>query len=361
MSQLHARISLQRDSAFRLQVDVRFPTRGLTAIYGPSGSGKTTLLYCIAGLLRGDSESEISFGDQVWQQGEQLTPTHQRKVGFVFQDARLFPHLSVRGNLAFALDRKHGSSGPTLEQVCSWLRLDELLELASDQLSRGQQQRVAIARALLSAPDILLLDEPLANIDLKSRREIIQHLQELQRDSAIPMLYVSHDMEEVANLADWLVVMECGSIAAQGSLLELCSRLELALAHEEQAAVILQAQVAGHDKEYGLTELLLEGQSLFLTTLATAPGQTLRLRVPARDVSLCLEAPTNTSILNILRAKITEIEMSDDSRLLLRLQVGTQYLLARLTRKSVQRLNLRAGQEVYAQIKSVALLNNAGT
>jgi molybdate transport system ATP-binding protein len=357
-SELVARIQLSRGTGFRLDVDTRLSLQGLTAIYGPSGCGKTSLLYSLAGLLRGEGDSEICFAGRHWQRGENFLPTHRRKIGFVFQDARLFPHLSVAGNLDYALRRRHNPAGPSLEQACAWLQLEELLPLNAGRLSAGQQQRVAIARALLSAPDLLLLDEPLANIDLASRRQILGHLGKLQRESGIPMLYVSHEMEEVARLADWLLVMEQGRISAAGPLLELCSQMDLALAHEEQAAAIITATLRSQDREYGLSELALADQQLFVSTVEAPIDSQVRLRIPARDISLCLEAPRQTSIQNILRAVVCEIEPGSGERLLLRLQVDKQFLLARLTRKSIAQLHLQVGMAVYAQVKSAALISD---
>ena len=356
MSSLHARIALNRQDHFHLQVNAEIPLQGVTAIYGPSGCGKTSLLYCLAGLLQCEADSEIRFGDQVWQQDSIHLPAYERRIGFVFQDGRLFPHLNVAGNLAYAEKRRRGA-GPSRQEVCDWLQLQQLLEREVAELSQGQQQRVAIARALLSAPDILFLDEPLANLDLNSRAHILRHLERVSRELSIPIIYVSHDMEEVARLADWLMVMDGGRLIAQGPTLELCSQLELALAHEEQAAAIVHATLIRQDNEFGLSELQLEGQPLFVTSVEAPQGASIRLRLPARDVSLCLDAPSNTSILNIFKARVTEIEDSDASRVLVRLQTGEQFLLARVTRKSIATLQLKIGDTVYAQVKSVALLS----
>ena len=264
--------------------------------------------------------------------------------------------LTGRVNLAYAEKRRRGA-GPSRDEVCEWLQLQKLLERGVAELSQGQQQRVALARALLSAPVILFLDEPLANLDLNSRTHILRHLERVSRELSIPIIYVSHDMEEVARLADWLMVMEEGRLTAQGPTLELCSRLELALAHEEQAAAIVHARLIRQDRVYGLSELELEGQPLFVTAVNAPQGASIRLRLPARDVSLCLEAPSNTSILNIFKARVTDIENSKASRVLVRLQTGKQFLLARVTRKSIASLRLKIGATVYAQVKSVALLS----
>jgi molybdate transport system ATP-binding protein len=356
MNLLRANVALDREDHFQLQVVAEIPLQGVTAIYGPSGCGKTSLLYCLAGLLQCKPGSRIHYGDRIWQEDGTHLPVHERRIGFVFQDGRLFPHLNVAANLAYAEKRQRGT-GPTRDEVCDWLQLQKLLDRGVAELSQGQQQRVAIARALLSAPDILFLDEPLANLDLNSRAHILRHLERVSRELSIPIIYVSHEMEEVARLADWLMVMEEGRLIAQGPTLELCSRLELALAHEEQAAAIVQATLIRQDNEFGLTELELENQPLFVTAMDASQGAKVRLRLPARDVSLCLGAPSNTSILNVFKARITDIESSAASRVLVRLQTGEQFLLARVTRKSIAALGLKTGDMVYAQVKSVALLN----
>jgi len=358
MSTLRARLEVPRSEAFCLSVDVDLPLSGVSAVYGPSGCGKTTLLACLAGLLPAEAGSEILFDGEIWQSGSQCLPAHQRNVGYVFQDARLFPHLDVSGNLDFAEQRRRSNKGPGREDICSWLELDDLLNRQVHELSRGQQQRVAIARALLRNPGILLLDEPLANIDLAGRADILGNLATLNRELDIPIIYVSHDMEELARMADWLLVLEGGKLVAQGPMLELCSHLQLALAHEEQAAAIVTAAVVGQDTEYGLTELDLEGQALYVTGRDHPRDSTMRLRIPARDVSLCLQRPQQTSILNVFETRVDEIEDSPESRLLVRLQLGGQYLLARLTRKSIDTLALKVGDNVYAQVKSVALLSD---
>jgi molybdate transport system ATP-binding protein len=279
-------------------------------------------------------------------------------VGYVFQDARLFPHLSVQGNLEYAMQRRRGE-GPALEAVVEWLELEALLPRASESLSAGQKQRVAIGRALLSAPRLMLLDEPLANLDHRASGQVMLHLQRVERELALPMLYVSHDIEEVSQLADNLLLLEEGRLAAHGPLLDICSRLDTRLSHEEQAAAVALASVRRHDPEYGLTELELEGQSLFVSRLPRAPGGTYRVRIPARDVSVCRERPTRTSILNIFAVTLSEITQTGDARVLLRLALGDQFLLARITRKSAAQLGLQAGDELFAQVKSAALLSEA--
>ena len=358
MSGLQLRINLALTDSFSLRLDIEMPERGVSAFYGPSGSGKTTLLNCIAGLQVAGKSDHIQFRDQVWQAPGVCKPAHQRRIGFVFQDARLFPHLNVRQNLEYALKRRRESSPIAIAQVSQWLQLEGLMEQASSALSAGQAQRVAIARALLSAPQLLLFDEPLANLDQAARAQCIECLQNIRDQLEIPMLYVSHDIEEVAQLAEHVVVLHEGAVEDQGSLLELSSRLQSQLSQGEQAAAIALATVIRHDREFGLTELDFEGETLYVNHLNEKCGQVRRLRIPARDVSVCRERPHSTSILNILPVTLCEIQQSDGARVLLRLQLGNQYLLARVTCKSASQLQLRVGDALFAQIKSAALLSH---
>lgn len=356
MSGLSLRLDYSGGADFRLRLDCELPAAGITAIYGPSGSGKSTLLDCVAGLRRPEADSVVRFRDEYWQRPGSFVPSWRRRVAYVFQDARLFPHLNVRQNLRYALQRRHGDNGIGLQQVASWLQLDALLDHDPGALSAGQGQRVAIARALLSAPDLLLLDEPLANLDHAASQQCISHLQQLANELDLPMLYVSHDIEEVSQLADQLVLLEGGCLTGQGSLLELCGRLDTRLSQEEQAAAIVIGTVTRHDTEFCLTELEVEGQALLVGGNRQAAGSKRRLRIPARDVSVCRQKPADSSILNILPVTLSEMENDGASRVLLRLQLGSQFLLARITRKSAASLQLQVGDRLFAQIKSAALL-----
>ena len=363
---LALRLSCAGDRGFVLRLDCELPDRGITAVYGASGSGKSTLLDCIAGLRRPAGDSLIRFRDTTWQDGERFVPPWQRRIGYVFQDARLFPHLSAEQNLDYALARRNGlrNGGPgdgqagaiDKRQLVALLELGPLLESKPQALSGGQKQRVAIARALLCAPRLLLLDEPLANLDHAASEQCLAHLQRLARELDLPMLYVSHAIEEVSQLADHLLLLERGAVQDQGAMLDLCSRLDTRLSADEQAAAIVVAEIARHDEAFGLSELELEGQTLLVRHLSQAPGQRRRLRIPARDVSICRQRPRDSSILNILPVTLREIGAGDEARVLLRLALGSQYLLARITRKSAVELQLQVGDRLYAQIKSAALL-----
>lgn len=350
-------LELEREN-FTLSVNSALASQGFSAIYGPSGSGKTTLLRWIAGLEK-NTAGHLSFNDQVWHDENNFVPPQKRQIAFVFQDSRLFPHLDVQGNLEYAYKRRFNDNGPSLEEVTNWLELTELLTSYGAQLSGGQQQRVAIARALLSSPQLILMDEPLGSLDQASKQRIIGHLEALQQTLSIPVLYVSHDLEEVSRLADQLVLLDSGNLIAQGQLLELSTRLDLSLSHEENAFSIIDATVRKHDQQFQLTELLINEQlPLFVAAIDNQLGEHLRVRVPARDVSITLTKPEQSSILNILPATIDDIEDTSGARVLIRLLVAGQVLLVRLTRKSVVQLQLHIGQSVFAQIKTVALLSD---
>ena len=359
MSTLELDLRAAGEQGFELALTARLSGRGVTAVYGPSGSGKSTLLEVIAGLRKPDTNSRVSFRGETWTGPGITVPPWQRGVGLVFQDARLFPHLDVAGNLTYAEQRAHGQAAATRAELVDWLGLSELLQRRPETLSAGQKQRVAICRALLNGPELLLLDEPLANLDHRARRECLSLLQQLADRLDLPMLYVTHDIEEVSTLADHILLLDRGKLVDQGSMLAMSSRLDNRLSHQEQAAAILLGEVSSQDDAFGLTEIRVEGQTLFVNHLDQPIGSRRRLRIPARDVSICRQRPDDSSILNILPVTISEIEDCSDARLLLRLALGEQHLLARITRKSAQRLGLAEGEQVFAQIKSVALLSEA--
>jgi molybdate transport system ATP-binding protein len=341
---------------FRLDVQLALPARGITAIYGRSGAGKSTLLRCIAGL-EPLARGEIRFEDEIWQDDSHRLPAHRRPVGMVFQDSRLFPHLDVRGNLRFAARRARGA-GIRLEAAIELLGLQDLLTHATEQLSGGQRQRVAIARALLTNPRLLLLDEPLASLDLESRAEILPHLERLHAELQMPVIYVSHAIHEVMRLADELVLLQDGAVRAAGPLNDLLVRPDLPLAHLAEAGVVLTGRVSGHDDTHHLSLLEVAGAPFAISRRQVPVGTTLRLRVEARDVSLALLRPERSSINNIVAARVLDVhDDRDRAQQLVRLQAGDATLLARITRRSVAQLGIAPGLVVYAQIKSVALID----
>lgn len=343
---------------FELHAELQFPARGITALFGPSGSGKTTLLRCIAGLER-TTNGMLQVQDDVWQDGANFLPAHKRPLGYVFQEASLFPHLSVRQNLEYGLKRIPSEQRKVpLEQAVEWLDLNKLIERDSPAgLSGGEQQRVAIARALLTSPRLLLMDEPLSALDAASKREILPYLERLHDELQIPVIYVSHALDEVARLADQLVLMEQGCVIASGAFNEILARLDLPTAHLDDAGTVIEAKVAVHDEAYHLTRLDFSGGSLWVSRMKRAAGSPVRARVLARDVSIATAAPHGSSISNILAARIAGILDEGPDRVILRLTVGSEHIvLSRITRRSRDQLGLVPGMEVFAQVKSVALI-----
>lgn len=361
MSTLDFDIRWRGAREFQLACATSVPLAGVTALYGPSGSGKTSLLECLAGLREPEPDSRVHFDGMPWFSPTVRLPAWHREIGVVFQDGRLFPHLSVAGNLDYAIARRHGGPSFARDQVVEWLELAGLLAHKPAQLSAGQRQRVAIARALLNSPRLLLLDEPIANLDRASRQRCLACLARVASESSLPMLYVSHDIEEISQIADRLLMLEQGKLVEQGPLIELAGRLDTRLAHETRAAAIVLGAVLRHDESYGLTELDLEGQPLWVNRMEAQPGQIRRLRIPARDVSVSRAPHADTSILNSFESRLVEMEETENSRVLLRLAVGQQFLLARITRKSADQLALQPGDTLHAQVKSAALLNEEAT
>jgi molybdate transport system ATP-binding protein len=343
---------------FALGVDLELPGRGVTAIFGPSGCGKTTLLRCIAGLER-SARGHLSIDDEIWQDDamRRFVPVHQRSLGYVFQDASLFAHLSVSQNLNYGMQRVPAAQRRvSLEQSIDLLGIAHLLQRRPDALSGGERQRVAIARALASSPRILLLDEPLAALDAARKAEVLPYLEKLHNELDIPVLYVSHAIDEVARLADHLVLMEAGKVAASGRAEELLTRLDLSLAHGDTAGAVLTLTVSGHDEQDHLSTAIFSGGLFSLPIQNKNIRQRLRIRVQARDVSLTLQKQSGTSILNILNATVSDIAPDSPGQVMVSLDVGGCTLLARITERSARTLALAPGLSLYAQIKGVAIL-----
>ncbi len=341
---------------FALDVDLDLPARGVTALFGHSGSGKTTLLRCIAGLERAP-QGRLTVNGVVWQDDAHWLPTHQRPLGYVFQEASLFPHLTVLGNLRYGLKRIAGASGAGLDQAIALLGIGHLLERKPDQLSGGERQRVGMARALALSPRLLLMDEPLAALDHQRKQEILPYLERLHAQLDIPVLYVSHAPDEVARLADHIVVLEAGRAVAAGPLTETLANVDLPIHLGEDASVVLQATVAERDAAWHLARVEFPGGSLWVRDGGHAIGDPVRVRILARDVSIALEPTAGTSIQNCLPATVEQLAGDYHPALtLLRLRVGASPVLARLTRRSADGLGLAAGKPVWVQIKAVALI-----
>jgi len=344
--------------AFSLAVDERLDIAGVTGLFGPSGSGKSTLLRIVAGIER-DATGIVRFGEETWQDDAAGTfvPAWQRPVGCVFQDARLFPHLDVSGNLQYA-DRR-GRDNPVygFSDVVSALELEDLLPRSVDALSGGERQRVAIGRTLLTRPRLLLLDEPLAAIDVRRKREILPYLESLPARFGIPAIYVSHSAGEIAQLADRVVAMEGGRISTQGNVEAVLGQ---ALPGREEmsfeAVSVLEVAVVETVPEYHLTRVSHDGQDLTIAELAgKRPGERVRLLVRSGDVVLAIEEPRGISVRNVLEATVASVdEIADTAFAHVVVDIGGTRLVARLTRHAVDELGLGVGQPVYALIKTAA-------
>ncbi|MBP7711667.1 MAG: molybdenum ABC transporter ATP-binding protein [Gammaproteobacteria bacterium] len=342
---------------FTLDVDLTLPGRGVTGLFGPSGSGKTTVLRCVAGLEQA-SAGLLTVAGEVWQDGERFVPTHCRPLGYVFQEASLFPHLSVRRNLEYGLKRVPAAERRvSLERAIELLGIGHLLDRRPDRLSGGERQRVGIARALAVSPRLLLMDEPLAALDLARRRELLPYLERLHEELTVPVLYVSHAPQEVARLADHLVVMDGGRAVASGPLAETLARLDLPVRLGEDAGVVLEAVIGKRDADWSLARADFPGGSLWVEDTGLPIGRRVRVRILARDVSLALERPEHTSIQNLLPGQVAEVSGESHPALtLVRVQVGDSPVTARLTRRSAGQLGLAPGKPVWVQVKAVALI-----
>lgn len=349
---MRIRYELARPS-FRLDVDARLPLTGITGIFGPSGAGKTTLLRCIAGLEQ-DATGTLVVQGEVWQDPDTCRPVHEREVGYVFQEPRLFSHLSVRRNLEYALKRARSGNGEDLGRVVSLLDLGPLLHRMPANLSGGEAQRVAIGRALLRSPKIILMDEPVAALDAERRSDVLPFIQTLQQSLGVPILFVSHNIDEICSLCDQLLVIDEGCSLAHGPLQEVLMRTDLPVLRGEEAGSVLDAMTVAYDTRYGLTEVSVSAGTLWV------PGRydlssSLRLRLRANDISLCRDTPRQTSILNTLPAVIRKIQDESDYSVLIHLDVADDRLLARITRRSAAELALASGDKITLQIKSVSV------
>ena len=353
-----------RHKDFMLEVNLDLPGRGVTALFGRSGAGKTTLLRAIAGLDR--HRGYLRVNDDIWQDDEHgvFVPAHRRALGYVFQEPSLLPHLTVLHNLEFGWKRTAAEYRKVDKvQTLALLGIAHLLERYPATLSGGERQRVAIARALLASPKILLMDEPLASLDIARKQEVLPYLERIHDELEIPVLYVSHSPDEIAQLADHVVLLDAGRVLASGPISELTARLDLATTFDDDAGVVIKGTVASYDEEYRLLQLSVsgergEGGELIQVAHGKLPvGASLRLRIRARDVSLALTPQQDTSVLNQLRAEvIAEVPAKTDAHIVIRLNAGGMPLLARITRQSRDRLHIAPGKHVWAQFKAVAIL-----
>ncbi len=353
MDGIRAQLQIQWPG-FSLDVDLHLPGQGISVLFGPSGCGKTTLLRSLAGLER--AQGTLQVNGETWQDASRWVPTHQRAIGYVFQEASLFPHLSVLGNLRYGLQRSPRVAADALEQAIDLLGIRSLLERKPERLSGGERQRVGIARALAVNPKLLLMDEPLAALDLARKQEILPYLDRLQRELRIPVVYVTHSPDEVARLAHHLVVMQQGRAVASGPLADTLARVDLPIRLGEDAGVVIDAAVGTVDEAWHLARLDFDGGSLWTRDPGLPPHTAARVRVLARDVSIAREQPGKSSIQNVLYGQIERIVDDEAPGLaLIRLRVGATALLARVTRRSLAELALHEGDAAWVQVKSVAL------
>ncbi len=357
MSGLQARFRLQQ-GGFQLDADLSVATRGVTALFGASGSGKTTLLRCLAGLARAP-QGRLVIDGETWQDEARglFLPPHRRACGYVFQEASLFQHLAVRGNLEFGYSRvPQAERRVGFEETVSVLDLAPLLQRRVDGLSGGERQRVAIGRAVLSSPRLLLMDEPIASLDTSRKGEVLYYIERLRDQLGIPIVYVSHAIDEVVRLADTMAVLSEGQVLACGSVTQLATRLDLRpYLGRFEAGTVIETTVAGHDLEHGLTTLRFDGGELQAPDVQSLAGERLRVRIRARDVSLALSAPRDASFLNVLAGTVKEIGGTDSSVVDVAVTVGSAVVIARITKKSAGALGLAHGKPVYVLVKSVAL------
>lgn len=343
---------------FSLDVDIELPGWGTTAIVGQSGSGKTTLLRCVAGL-QPVKHGELTVNGDVWQNKAGTLAPHKRPLGYVFQEASLFAHLTAHENLAYAMKRSGSlKMQERYKKVVALMSVEPILHQYPSQLSGGERQRIAIARALLVNPSLLLMDEPLASLDDQRKREILPYLKKLRQEFDLPILYVSHSLDEVARFADYLVVLEQGKVAAQGPIVDVLSRLDLPVCLGDDAGVVLQSRVVERDGRWHLARVTFTGGELWLPDGGDSIGDEIRIRILARDISLARSSHQDSSILNRLPAEVIEIAPDHDKAMtLVRLKVGAIVAIARITRRSAESLQLSVGDHVWAQIKSAAVVH----
>jgi len=347
--------AMHRDD-FSLDIKLDLPLRGIIGVFGQSGAGKRTLLRCIAGLEKPES-GILNVGGEVWQNGAEKVwrAVHERNIGYVFQEPRLFDHLDVRGNIDYGMRRRKSNNGTDTDHVIRLLGLEQLLTRKPDALSGGEAQRVAIARALLRSPRFVLMDEPLASLDQARKDEIFPFLERLHAESDVPIIYVSHNLDEICRLCDHLVVIDDGCVVADGDLQTVLVRTGLPALTGTGAGSVIQGTVESFDEQDELSLVRFSGGTLWVPGRHGSIGAMVRVRIRANDVSLCRVRPEQSTILNILPAMVDDIQGDLGPSVLVRLAMGTDRIIARVTRRSARELALQKGDELFVQIKSVVV------
>lgn len=341
--------------SFSLEMQGQVAPTGITAVFGPSGCGKTSFLRVLAGL-EPMAKGNLAVGEQVWMSEEVFLEPHKRAIGYVFQQPSLFPHLNVHNNILYGRKRREGE-GAELTDVIELLGLQHLLERNINTLSGGEQQRVAIARALASNPKILLMDEPMASLDLARKQEIMPFMDNLHKELALPILLVSHSHHEVGHLADDMLVMEQGRLIAHGKVSHILTQSNLSLFAQQEALSVLTGSVVEHDGENHLTLLDTCAGQFWVSKLEKSVASEVRLQILARDVSITLSEPTDSSILNIVPGKIQELVTLPDGQVMVKVDCQGGIVLSRITRRSCHLLDLQQGMSVYVQVKGIAVLS----
>ncbi len=341
---------------FALNAAFTAPADRASALFGASGAGKSTILRAIAGLDK-NITGRVEVGGEIWQDENIYCPPHKREIGYVFQDSALLPHLSVRGNLEYAQKRVAPASRRVkFGDAVDFLALGNLLMRFPDTLSGGEKQRAAIARALLTSPKLLLLDEPLSALDAGAKARILPLLQKLRREFAIPLIYVSHSIDEVARITSHMVLLANGAVLTTGPTAKILTALDQPLAHADDAGAVVDGMITAHDEKWRLSTVSFSGGRIFVPLVKLALNEPVRLRIRARDVSLALEHHGDTSILNILPVKVRKVQETGPSQSMVALDACGTALLARITHKSRDHLGLVPGKELFAQVKAVSLL-----
>ena len=347
----------RRIGAFSMNVAFDSDAR-VTALFGRSGAGKTSLVNMIAGLARPDRGRIEIDGQVLFDSVAGIdVPPEARRIGYVFQEGRLFPHLTVRRNLLYGHDLVAAADRYIrIDQIVQLLGLSDLLERRPGDLSGGEKQRVAIGRALLASPRVILLDEPLASLDAHRKNEILQYIELLLDEVQVPMIYVSHAVEEVVRLANRVVLMSSGRVAAAGEVEDVMGRPDLTAATGVfEGGTVIDARVAGQDMKYELATLTFEGGTLTVPNLDALVGEPVRVRIRARDVSIALDAPQRISIQNVLKGRITRIDSGRSGIANVSIAIGPVILRSRITQRAMEQLGLAPGLDVYALIKAVSL------
>ena len=341
---------------FELDISFKLPAHGVLGIFGPSGSGKTSVLRCLAGL-EPNARGNITIGGNVWLNEKAVSlPTHRRRIAYVFQDSRLFPHLNVHNNLHYGRKRRIASGqAVSKDEVVALLGIDSLLEKKPAQLSGGERQRVAIARALLSDPEILLLDEPLASLDDARKQEVLPFLDRLHRTVSIPMVYVSHNVQEIQRLCDSLIIIKNGKKTYDGDVTAALMQNDGQLSSDANAGVLVRGEVIDYEQDGGVSVIALTDQERLYIAAKFDLGAHIALRIQASNISISLDKPTRSSVLNILRGTLKECISQTDHHAMIAIDVAGQTLLARISKKSWHQLELAPNMSVFVQVKAVSI------